>query len=240
MSRRSNKKPDHFITPNHINEEEFDDEDILEEEDYPDEDFEDILGEEEFDDEDDDDESVNSSRDPVNSQANNFHFVGDNSETVNSYDDEIEFSSEELALSLKFIISDSADVINKKIQKAPLSAGCKKAFTSLVGVFFSRDVYLAYVTNPEKPRLNLQIELEHVVLSSSVDDVNQSEYHQIKQLITDSWSFILSRAHDGMERHLQMQKRIEQRSGEALSFTKSSEPPVKPAEKSIKSLFFKR
>lgn len=234
MSRRTNKKTDYSVIPDHT-----DDSQGFDEEDYPDTDDIDILDQDDFGDDDNDDDE-DTSIDPVNTSADNFQFANDNSASMpsDSFDDDIEFSSEELALSLKYIVSDSAGVINKKIQKAPLSVGCKKAFTGVVGVFFSRDVYLAYVSNPEKPKLNLQIELEHVVLSSSVDDVNQSEYHQIKQLITDSWSFILSRARDGMERQLQMQKRIEQRSGEALSF-KNTEAP-KPAEKSIKSLFFKR
>ncbi|MDD4424234.1 MAG: hypothetical protein PHX06_06455 [Methanocorpusculum parvum] len=230
MSRRSYKKPQDPIMPLSPDDEEFDDEDMQEEE----------IDEEEF-----DDEFVEASEeDPecATQAANNFGFADDDlAVSPDSYGaEDIEFSSEELALSLKFIVSDIAEVINAKIVKAPLSSGCKKAFKSVVGVFFSRDVYLSYVSNPEKPRLNLQLELEHVVLSSSVDDVTQSEYHQIKQHITDSWSFILSRARDGMERQLQMQKRIEQRSGEALSFKSLPAEPQKPVGKSIKSLFFKR
>lgn len=145
---------------------------------------------------------------------------------------ELELSSEELMQAQKFIDSDIGKSILHRIKTAPLSIGCKKAFESIVRVYFSKDVFLSFVTKHDICKLNLALELEHVILHSSADDIARPEYLQIKTEILEPWGFIISRT--GKERILQGMKRIEQRTGAADTIF----PQVKIPEQKTKKSFF--
>lgn len=172
------------------------------------------------------------SNDPQSEQdPSNFAFA---EEAGDDFDDELELelSSEELMQAQKFIDSDIGKSILHRIKTAPLSIGCKKAFESIVRVYFSKDVFLSFVTKHDICKLNLALELEHVILHSSADDIARPEYLQIKTEILEPWGFIISRT--GKERILQGMKRTEQRTGAADTIF----PQVKIPEQKTKKSFF--
>lgn len=131
-------------------------------------------------------------------------------------DDGPEIGSEEVALSRDYISSASAKAFKMAINQAPLSMGCKRAFLNVIDANFNKDVFLAYITNPNVAKLNLKLALSHVSLSSLPHDVEQPEFLQLKTNILESFPFIISRGIGGRERYYQGLHRSESRAGETI------------------------
>lgn len=110
------------------------------------------------------------------------------------------------------------------ITEANLSNGCKKAFVHIVGLYFSKDMFLAYLTRPDVVKLNLKLALGHVHLSSIPHDVEQPIFLQLINNITETFPIVASHALGGRERYLQGLRRSETRSGEIEKFAPSAPP----------------
>jgi hypothetical protein len=165
-------------------------------------------------------------------QPADFDFAGDASSEFDS-GMEMELSSEELAMGQKLLDSDIRKGLLFDINAAPLSKACKNAFRGVVNTNYSRDVFLSFVRDPQICKLNLRLALEHVILSSSADDVATPEFLQIKSNMLENWGFIISRS--GKERLLQGLKRAEQRTGTTSEFN-----TPRPPEKRVRKSFFRR
>ena len=165
-------------------------------------------------------------------QPADFDFAGD---AASEFDSgmEMELSSEELAMGQKLLDSDIRKGLLFDINAAPLSKACKNAFRGVVNTNYSRDVFLSFVRDPQICKLNLRLALEHVILSSSADDVATPEFLQIKSNMLENWGFIISRS--GKERLLQGLKRAEQRTGTTSDFVTQ-----RPPEKRVRKSFFRR
>jgi hypothetical protein len=187
------------------------------------------IDEEDLEGSEDDDDFDNGSGHP-----DDFDFAGDASPEFDSGMD-MELSSEELAMGQKLLDSDIRKGLLFDINTAPLSKACKNAFRGVVNTNYSRDVFLSFVRDPQICKINLRLALEHVILSSSADDVATPEFLQIKSNMLENWGFIISRS--GKERLLQGLKRAEQRTGTTREFN-PSQPPEKRVRKSFS--FFRR
>ena len=165
-------------------------------------------------------------------QPADFDFAGD---AASEFDSgmEMELSSEELAMGQKLLDSDIRKGLLFDINAAPLSKACKNAFRGVVNTNYSRDVFLSFVRDPQICKINLRLALEHVILSSSADDVATPEFLQIKSNMLENWGFIISRS--GKERLLQGLKRAEQRTGTTSEFN-----APRPPEKRVRKSFFRR
>lgn len=148
-------------------------------------------------------------------------------------DDGPELSSEEAALSRDYINSDMAKVLKTAIMEGNLSSGCKKAFLHIVGLYYSKDMFLAYLTRPDTVKLNLKLALMHVHLSAIPHDVEQPLFLQLQNNITETFPIVASHAVGGRERYLQGLRRSETRSGEIEKFA----PHSPPAEQTPKKRF---
>lgn len=151
-------------------------------------------------------------------------------------DDVPELSSEEAALSRHYIDSDMAKIFKVAIQEANLSSGCKKAFMHIVGLYFSKDMFLAYLTRPDTVKLNLKLALQHVHLSSIPHDVEQPIFLQLTNNITETFPIVASHALGGRERYLQGLRRSESRSGEIEKFAPSTANVEQSSKKSFSFL----
>lgn len=181
------------------------------------------VGEDGYDEEPVEDESAEEDDDTLD--------YGDDYFSGGDYDDDLELGSEDAALSKHYIQSDMAKILREDILAANLSTGCKKAFLEIVGLYYSKDMFLAYITRPDTIKLNLKLALQHVHLSSIPHDVEQPIFLQLVNNITETFPIVASHAFGGRERYLQGLKRSEARSGEIEKFAPNMASVVEPEKK---------
>lgn len=135
-----------------------------------------------------------------------------------------EYAAEEFRHQQALITSDSAAALAARIKSATLTRELKKSLLANIKSYYTRDAYLAYITNTNRVLLNLQYDVELAMLSATVHDRRKHELTQIKSLILDTYPFIASRGVYGRERDLQGKHRIEQRSGMARDYETPEQP----------------
>lgn len=138
-------------------------------------------------------------------------------------DDSPEYASEDKRYQHDLITSDSAKALIERITNTTLSRRLKVALLGNIRTYFTRDAYLAYISNPDRVMLNIQYDVELGMLSATAHDKRKHELTQIKSLVLDSYPFIVSRSIGGMERDLQGKTRIEQRTGTARVYEDAAE-----------------